>query len=151
MTHGFTLVMRREGISRHGNWAVVLLVVVRSYRGREMGRVRKIRVLVLLQKMLKHLILLLLRHKSHIPTSRCFGKFLRLCAICLFDLLRRQKESGALFHAFFRWIYPGFMGSYGLFDILKSIEIVSGSSDIIGLPIGRKYFGWLPSCQFFLI
>jgi hypothetical protein len=54
------LVMRREGISRHGNWAVVLLVVVRGYRGREMGCMRKIRVLVLLQKLLKHLILLLL-------------------------------------------------------------------------------------------
>ena len=60
MTHGFMLVMRREGISRHGNWAVVLLVVVRGYRGREMRCLRIIRVLVLLQKMLKHLILLLL-------------------------------------------------------------------------------------------
>ncbi len=54
------LVLRREGISRHGKWVVVLLVVVRGYRGREMGRVRIIRVFVLLQKMLKHLILLLL-------------------------------------------------------------------------------------------
>jgi len=46
--------------SHHGTWVVVLLIVVRGYRGREMGCMRIIRVLVLFQKLLKHLILLLL-------------------------------------------------------------------------------------------
>ena len=94
----------------------------------------------------------LLRQKKHL-SSQCFSKFLRLCAICFFDLFRWQKESRTLLHAFFRRIYPGFMASLpsGLIVILKSIEVVGSSSDVVGLPVGRKNFNWLPSCDSLLI